>query len=99
MTPTTLTSCSIAEDRGGALWERATRSMKERLGELAARAWEQHRRAGFAAHSYLVRPSIPILFFGDSERYQTSRARVLTVGLNPSHEEFPEKAPYARFPG
>jgi hypothetical protein len=69
------------------------------LHELAARAWEQYRVAELAGLPHLVRPSIPILFFGDSERYLASPLRVLSVGLNPSREEFPRAAPYRRFLG
>ena len=46
----------------------------------------------------LVRPSIPILFFGDHERYFSSPMRVITVGLNPSRIEFPDGDRFARFP-
>ena len=38
----------------------------------------------------LVNPSIPILFFGDSQKYFTSGLKVVTVGLNPSSMEFPD---------
>lgn len=73
--------------------------MIQPLRDLPARAWEQHRAATLAGLPHLVRPSIPILFFGDSERYLASPLRVLSVGLNPSREEFPSAAPYRRFPG
>lgn len=46
----------------------------------------------------VVRPSIPILFFGDSERYFNSPIKVVTVGLNPSRKEFPVADRFARFP-
>jgi hypothetical protein len=73
--------------------------VKQRLGELARDAWDQHERAERAHLPHLVRPSIPILFFGDSERFADSPLRVITVGLNPSREEFPRAAPFRRFPG
>jgi hypothetical protein len=73
--------------------------VRERLRELARDAWKQHERADRASLPHLVRPSIPILFFGDSERFSASRLRVITVGLNPSREEFPRVAPFQRFPG
>jgi hypothetical protein len=72
--------------------------VRERLGELARDAWEQHDRAERGSVPHLVRPSIPILFFGDSERFASSPRRVITVGLNPSREEFPRRAPLLRFP-
>jgi hypothetical protein len=46
----------------------------------------------------LVYPSIPILFFGDSRKYDTSKLKVVTVGLNPSKEEFPDNNRFSRFP-
>jgi hypothetical protein len=72
--------------------------MRERLRELGHDAWEQHDRAERDSLPHLVRPSIPILFFGDSVRFASSPRRVITVGLNPSREEFPRRAPLLRFP-
>ena len=37
---------------------------------------------------YVVKPSIPIVWFGDMERYSRSKKKVVTVGLNPSLKEF-----------
>ncbi len=62
---------------------------------LVRDAWNVH--ALFAAEPFLVRPSIPILFFGDSERYFASSLKVVTVGLNPSGAEFPEANRFLRF--
>ncbi len=45
-----------------------------------------------------VRPSVPILFFGDLDAYFASPFRVVTVGLNPSRKEFPEDSRFKRFP-
>jgi hypothetical protein len=73
--------------------------VKARLRDLAREAWDQHERAARAQLPHLVRPSIPILFFGNSERFASSPVRVITVGLNPSREEFPRTAPFLRFPG
>jgi hypothetical protein len=69
------------------------------LEDLSARAWQLHRDAEAKSLTHLVRPSVPILFFGDSERYLSSEVRVLTVGLNPSHNEFPPADAFARFRG
>ena len=38
--------------------------------------------------SYIVKNSIPIIWFGDLERYQASPVKIVTVGLNPSWHEF-----------
>jgi hypothetical protein len=53
-------------------------------------AWEEYDRnsAGAVPNRYVVRPSIPVLWFGDLKRYVSSRLRVITVGLNPSDSEF-----------
>jgi hypothetical protein len=50
------------------------------------------------AERWLVRPAIPILYFGDLVRYLESELRVITVGLNPSGREFPVGNPFQRFP-
>ena len=49
--------------------------MRERLREFARDAWSQHERAEQEFVPHLVRPSIPILFFGDSERFAASPLR------------------------
>jgi hypothetical protein len=46
----------------------------------------------------VLRPSVPILYFGDYRAYTKSCYRIVTVGLNPSRHEFPETDPFARFP-
>ena len=45
----------------------------------------------YAAHrilSFVVNPSIPIIWFGNLEAYCNSSVRVVTIGLNPSNGEF-----------
>ena len=69
-----------------------------RLRELAARAWTLHRRAETEGLRHLVRPSIPILLFGDSSCYLRAPLKVITVALNPSRKEFPSADPFVRFP-
>src|SRR6266508_759600 len=68
------------------------------MRDLLERAWALHRGADLDRVPHLVRPSLPILFFGDSRRYERSRLRVITVGLNPSRLEFPSDDPFRRFP-
>ena len=72
--------------------------MRDSLRELARDAWQEHRRAERERVPHLVMPSSPILFFGDSQHFASSPLRVITVGLNPSREEFPRGAPFMRFP-
>lgn len=68
------------------------------------KAWESHTRLKNPEMSPVVRNSIPILFFGDLDRYCNSSLKVVTVGLNPSDIEFrknkkePIVGPSLRFP-
>lgn len=45
-----------------------------------------------------VAPHVPILYFGRLSEYQKSDLRIVTVGLNPSVNEFPATSPLFRFP-
>ncbi|HET7091970.1 MAG TPA: hypothetical protein VFI22_00780, partial [Thermomicrobiales bacterium] len=45
----------------------------------------------------VVRPSIPILYFGDRQRYESSPLQIITVALNPSRHEFPVADRFMRF--
>jgi hypothetical protein len=51
----------------------------------------------FLDQPFLVKPSIPILFFGDSVRFFSSKLKVITLGLNPSKVEFPKEDRFLRF--
>ncbi len=70
--------------------------MQVSVGELVDEAWRAFERA--AALPARVGPASPILFFGDLAAYRSSPLRMLTVGLNPSLEEFPAEDPFRRFP-
>src|SRR4051812_4047299 len=69
------------------------------MHELAERAWELYDHAVENANGVVVKPSMPILYFGDSDAYRRSPLKVVTVGLNPSLKEFPPLPPWLRFPG
>ena len=71
-------------------------SRREALLDAVAGAWRAFDRA--AASAARVSPSVPVLFFGDADAYDRSPLRVVTVGLNPSLEEFPAGDPFCRFP-
>ncbi len=45
----------------------------------------------------ITSPSIPILYFGDYPAYKKSENKIITVGLNPSHREFPIEDRFLRF--
>jgi hypothetical protein len=49
-----------------------------------------HFRA-FEAEPWIVKPSIPVLYFGDLQAYAASPRKIVTVGLNPSNVEFEEQ--------
>ena len=66
---------------------------RARLIPLVEEAWQAYECADSR-----VRPSMPILFFGDLGAYFKSSFRVVTVGLNPSREEFPKGSSWKRFP-
>lgn len=65
------------------------------INELIRSSWQVYRQ--IESQPFLVKPSIPILWFGDSERYFSSKLKVITVGLNPSRGEFPEEDRFLRF--
>ena len=69
---------------------------RQRLNQAVAMAWRAFERVG--RQHWRVTPAVPILFFGDLDRYWTSPLRIVTVGLNPSLQEFPPGSPYRRFP-
>ena len=49
---------------------------------------------------YFIRPSIPIIWFGNIEAYFNSKIRVVTIAINPSDKEFPNsKEKFYRFAG
>ena len=66
------------------------------LERAVEQAWRAFDRA--AELSCRVTPAAPILFFGDLKAYRASPLRILTVGKNPSLEEFPADGPFRRFP-
>jgi len=67
------------------------------MEHLVTEAWRIYQHAKATSNGILVRPSIPILFFGDSQRYFHSPRKIITVGLNPSRQEFPTNSPFSRF--
>lgn len=65
------------------------------MNNLIRESWEIYYAC--QKQSFLVKPSIPILFFGDSDKYFSSRLRIITLGLNPSRIEFPYGNRFLRF--
>ena len=67
-----------------------------RFAPSAERAWRAFDR--ISGRPWRVTPAAPILFFGDLDAYLSSTLRILTVGKNPSWQEFPACDPFRRFP-
>lgn len=59
-----------------------TQNLKSIIGEYIADFKEKQNLP------FVVKPSVPIVWFGDREKYEASPKRVLTVALNPSRKEF-----------
>ena len=70
-------------------------ALDPKITELVREAWSAFTY--FAADPFIVKPSMPILFFGHTPRYFSSPLKVVTLGLNPSRIEFPEQDPFLRF--
>ena len=62
--------------------------------DLVDRAWRLYHEADAPC---VLKPAIPILYFGDSAAFSRSPLRVVTVGLNPSGQEFLDGAGLRRF--
>lgn len=70
---------------------------RSEIESLADEAWQLYDTS--RSEECVVQPALPVLFFGDGAAYRRSQLRVITVGRNPSDEEFPSDNPYARFRG
>lgn len=68
------------------------------VAPLALRAFSVWRQALDEVAEVVVRHAVPILYFGDLDAHLASPRRIVTVGLNPSHDEFPIEKPFRRFP-
>jgi len=77
---------------------------EDSLDELIQYTWDYFHSykgnnwKGNTQEGCITYPSIPVLFFGDLDQYQKSKQRIITVGLNPSKEEFPNNG-FSRFKG
>jgi hypothetical protein len=71
--------------------------ISEQLIDMAISHYEKHKDK-----SFIVKPSLPILYFGNMPSYVRSETKVLTVGKNPSYNEFrlanDEPFSFIRFP-
>jgi hypothetical protein len=71
--------------------------LPEKLLQEALNEFEEKKK-----RSFVIRESLPILFFGDLPAFSKQQKKIITVGLNPSNIEFQHNAsaPYSffRFP-
>src|SRR5829696_7614148 len=67
---------------------------RHQMEPLIDQAWRLYTQT---SDPCVVRPSIPILYFGNLPRYAASPLKAITVALNPSHHEFPVHDRFARF--
>lgn len=65
------------------------------LESLARECFDHYRQTPNSIP--VTRPSVPILYFGDKPAYERSKIKIVTVGLNPSHKEFPVGDRFQRF--
>ncbi|WP_445487643.1 hypothetical protein [Niallia sp. 03133] len=70
-------------------------TQEEKLNQLIKEYWEMYET--HKDYSYVIKPSMPIIYFGDSKEYFDSPIRIITVGLNPSKRDFPNDDPFQRF--
>ncbi|OZM56457.1 hypothetical protein CIB95_11825 [Lottiidibacillus patelloidae] len=71
--------------------------IKLKLDELVRESWDTYKNAltserlkGIIATESMPQ-SMPILYFGDLQKYLQSEVKIITVGVNPSRNEFPHK--------
>ena len=60
------------------------------LYEIIERYYEDFSAKQKTLSKIVVKDSFPIVWFGNIEKYRRSKIKVLTIGLNPSHNEFPK---------
>ena len=60
--------------------------MDLKLSEIIDEYWANY--VELRDEDFVVKPSIPIIWFGDMEAYKKSDLKVVTVALNPSDREF-----------
>lgn len=66
-------------------------SLDNKMKKTIDLTWQYYQN--LKSNSFMVKSSIPILYFGDFEKYEGSEDfKVVTVGLNPSCNEFPQNS-------
>lgn len=73
--------------------------MNETLYEIMREYYDDFLKKQKSIPEVIVKDSFPIVWFGDMRKYFHSKVKVVTIGLNPSNNEFPMDNPNLRFPG
>lgn len=60
--------------------------MNEKISKIIDGYWEEYVR--LKNEDFAVKPSIPVIWFGDLDAYEKSDKKIVTVALNPSNKEF-----------
>ncbi len=66
------------------------------MKDLLEKTWNHYD--DYANESFVITESLPILYFGNLDKFNTSSIKVLTAGYNPSFNEFPRENRFVRFP-
>jgi hypothetical protein len=61
--------------------------LPEKLLQEALNEFEEKKK-----RSFVIRESLPILFFGDLPAFSKQQKKIINVGLNPSNIEFQHNA-------
>jgi len=65
------------------------KDIRDELIELMMKSINHYN--SFKHYEWVVKPAIPILFFGNIIEYLNSDIKMITVALNPSDKEFDER--------
>lgn len=68
-----------------------TKKMRTQMKQLIQHVWHEFINAKNTMSTHLVNDSIPIIWFGDLNKYSESDKKIVTVSLNPSNIEFEDK--------
>lgn len=72
--------------------------MEETLYEIMRKYYDDFLEKQKEIREVIVEESFPIVWFGNMKRFFHSKIKIITIGLNPSNNEFPKENPELRFP-
>ncbi|QGG48013.1 hypothetical protein [Heliorestis convoluta] len=62
--------------------------MDSQLNSIIEKSWYLYVKYRGKDNAFIVKPSIPILWFGNYSKYKNSHKKVVTLAINPSNDEF-----------